>query len=71
MDSGFRHKLGEFGVNPSPSDISQAPWGGVKDSGFGRELGEFGIENFLSVKSITTYEGSDVWPWYPQPAAKL
>lgn len=48
--------------------LLQAPWGGNKNSGFGRELGEWGLENFLSVKQVTTYVSNDPWAWYSPPS---
>jgi betaine-aldehyde dehydrogenase len=47
--------------------LPQAPWGGIKNSGFGRELGEWGLDNFLSVKQVTTYVSPDPWGWYSPP----
>lgn len=64
--------VGIVWVNCSQPAFVQAPWGGKKNSGFGRELGEWGLENFLSVKQVTTYLSSSIWDWYsPQEASKL
>eukprot|EP00270_Netrium_digitus_P005880 TRINITY_DN1790_c0_g1_i1.p1 TRINITY_DN1790_c0_g1~~TRINITY_DN1790_c0_g1_i1.p1 ORF type:complete len:461 (+),score=142.51 TRINITY_DN1790_c0_g1_i1:204-1385(+) len=58
-------------VNCSQPTFTQAPWGGKKRSGFGRELGEWGLENYLSVKQVTTYVSKEPWNWYPPPVSKL
>jgi hypothetical protein len=53
--------------DPCPC-AAQAPWGGIKNSGFGRELGEWGLENYLSVKQVTTYVSPNTWDWYSPPS---
>lgn len=55
-------------VNCAQPTFVQAPWGGKKRSGFGRELGTWGLENYLSVKQVTSYISSDPWNWYPAPS---
>lgn len=61
-------QVGIVWVNCSQPCFCQAPWGGNKNSGFGRELGEWGLENFLSVKQVTTYVSNDPWAWYSPPS---
>ncbi len=37
-----------------------------------RELGEWGLENFLSVKQVTSYVSPKIWEWYsPEQPSKL
>ena len=49
----------------SQPTFCEAPWGGLKRSGIGRELGEWGLNNYLTVKQITTYVTNDKpWGWY-------
>lgn len=55
-------------INCSQPCFCQAPWGGIKNSGFGRELGEWGLDNYLSVKQVTTYVSPDTWDWYSPPS---
>ena len=47
-------RCGTVWVNCSQPAFIQAPWGGVKKSGFGRELGRWGLEEFTSVKQVTS-----------------
>ena len=47
-------RCGIVWVNNCQPAFSQAPWGGVKGSGFGRDLGRWGLEEFTSVKQVTS-----------------
>ncbi|KAF8072370.1 ALDH10A8 [Scenedesmus sp. PABB004] len=60
-------EVGIVWVGCSQPCFCQAPWGGNKNSGFGRELGRWGLDNFLSVKQVTTYVSADPWDWYSPP----
>jgi len=51
-------------INCSQPTFVQAPWGGVKKSGVGRELGVWGLDNYLSVKQVTTYVSPNAWGWF-------
>ena len=66
-------EVGICWVNCSQPCFPQAPWGGMKDSGFGRELGPWGLDNFLSIKQITTYVSAEKWGWFParEPSPRL
>jgi len=47
-------RCGTVWVNCNQPAFVCAPWGGVKRSGFGRELGRWGLEEFTSIKQITS-----------------
>lgn len=57
-------RAGIIWVNCSQPTFPQAPWGGMKHSGIGRELGRWGLENYLEVKQVTEYIGTEPWGWY-------
>ncbi len=57
-------RAGIVWVNCSQPTFNQAPWGGMKQSGIGRELGRWGLDNYLEVKQVTEYIGSEPWGWY-------
>lgn len=57
-------RAGIVWVNCSQPTFNQAPWGGMKQSGIGRELGRWGLDNYLEVKQVTEYIGTEPWGWY-------
>jgi betaine-aldehyde dehydrogenase len=59
------HESSTFPTALTKHYSAQAPWGGRKASGYGRELGTYGLENYLSVKQVTTYVSPKRWDWYP------
>jgi betaine-aldehyde dehydrogenase len=59
-----RLRAGIVWVNCSQPTFNQAPWGGMKQSGIGRELGRWGLDNYLEVKQVTEYIGTEPWGWY-------
>jgi delta 1-pyrroline-5-carboxylate dehydrogenase len=52
-----RLEYGIVGLNDAIPSTAQAPFGGVKQSGFGREGGHWGIEEYLSVKYVSSMTG--------------
>jgi betaine-aldehyde dehydrogenase len=54
-------RCGVVWKNSSQPTFIQAPWGGVKKSGFGRELGRWGLEEFTSVKQVTSSAHTFKW----------
>lgn len=48
-------------INCCQPAFIQCPWGGVKSSGFGRELGKWGMEEFTSVKQLTSCASGHSW----------
>ncbi len=57
-------RAGIVWVNCSQPTFNQAPWGGMKQSGIGRELGRWGLDNYLEMKQVTEYIGTEPWGWY-------
>ncbi|CAM9627093.1 unnamed protein product [Ascophyllum nodosum] len=52
-------RAGVVWENCSQCSPVEAPWGGMKKSGVGgRELGRWGLDEFLSVKAVTSCKGS-------------
>lgn len=51
---GSALRCGIVWTNNCQPAFVQAPWGGVKKSGFGRELGRWGLEEFTSIKQVTS-----------------
>jgi betaine-aldehyde dehydrogenase len=58
---GKSMRCGIVWKNCSQPAFVQAPWGGVKKSGFGRELGRWGLEEFTSVKQVTSCAHEFSW----------
>ena len=58
---GKAMRAGIVWKNCSQPAFIQAPWGGVKQSGFGRELGRWGLEEFTSVKQVTSAAHGFSW----------
>ncbi|GAA2033413.1 NAD-dependent succinate-semialdehyde dehydrogenase [Yaniella flava] len=44
---------GMVGINRSPEESAEAPFGGVKRSGYGRELGPVGMDEFVNKRLLT------------------
>ena len=54
-------RVGIVWTNCCQPAFIQAPWGGCKQSGFGRELGRWGVEEFTSVKQVTSCASGFNW----------
>jgi aldehyde dehydrogenase (NAD+) len=52
-----RLRAGSVSINGLGNHMIYSPFGGKKGSGFGREGGRAGIDEFLSVKSVSTHLG--------------
>jgi len=59
-------RAGVVWINCSQPTFIQLPWGGYKKSGSGRELGTWGLHNFLEVKAISKWVGTESkgWGWF-------